>query len=195
MKIAADRPTIVVAATLAPLALLVLYWMLHFFLLRQDFVADIDNIQPRTARLLGMVDSLQELEMASSYAGGVLEELAYPAGRDSANTAVAMQKDIRELMTDAGLSVSGSQILKKRKSEEFDRLTLEISAQGNIDALEEALANLETMRPMVFIKSINVKPSRASRSRQRFSAAKTEGAGDPRTLTAQFNLFSLRMRD
>ncbi len=172
--------------------LLVLYWVLHFWLLRQGFIDDIEAIEPRTARLLGIMKSVDQLNVASGEARSRLRELAYGSDRDSATTAAAMQQNIRELMTGAGLSVSGSQILPQRKSEGFDRLSLDITAAGNIEALDAALAGLEAMRPLVFVETLKVNPER---SRGRGRQADAVVVGDPRNLTARFQLFSLRFKD
>lgn len=190
----ADRPTIVVGCTLGLVLIFILYWMLYFWLLRQDFVNEIDAIQPRTSRLLGMVESFEKLQAVDGEADDILRGLAYSAERDSATTAAAMQQNIREVMVAAGMSVTGSQILPLRAGEGLDRLSLDITAAGNIDALDEALANLEEMRPLVFVDALKLKPVR-SRSRGRRGAPKEDIAGDPRKLTAQFQLFSLRLQD
>lgn len=195
-KLKSDRPTIVVGCTLGLVALLVLYWILQFWFLRSDFVAEIESIQPRTARLLGIVESFDQLELASNGVSGVLQDLAYPADRDSATTAAAMQQDIRELMVDAGMSVSGSQILPARRTTGFDRLSLDITAEGNIDGLDDAFAGLKELRPLVFVESVSVKPARVRRSSRRGAAEEDNSSGDdPRKLTARFHLFSLRLTD
>ena len=196
LNVTADRATLVVACSLGLIVLFALYWALHFWLLRQDFVGEIEAIQPRTARLLGIMESVDQLRVASNEAGGMLRELAYPANRNSATTAAAMQQDIRELMTSAGLSISGSQILPTRGADGFDRLSLDITAEGNIDALDEAFSILGLMRPLVFVKSVTVKPFRTrSRSRSRSREPESTAGGDPRKLTARFHLFSLRLMD
>ena len=191
----ADRPTIVVGCTLGLVALLALYWILQFWLLRSGFAAEIESIQPRTARLLGIVESFDQLELASNGVGGVLRDLAYTADRDSATTAAAMQQDIRELMVDAGMSVSGSQILPVRKSAGFDRLSLDITAEGNIDELDDAFSRLNELRPLVFVESVNVKPVRARWNRRGAEGEDNSSGDDPRKLTARFHLFSLRVTD
>jgi hypothetical protein len=73
-------------------------------------------------------------------------------------------------------------------------LSLDISAQGNIDALDEALLRLELMRPLVLVESLSVKPARVgrrSRARQREPAAAV--LGDQRQLIVRFQLISLRL--
>ena len=191
----ADRPTIVVGATLGLVALLAFYWILQLWSLRSDFVAEIASIQPRTARLLGIAESFDQLELASNGADAVLRDLTYPADRDSPTTAAAMQRDIRELMVNAGLSVSGSQVLPVQKSTGFDRLNLDITAQGNIDELDQTFAGIEALRPLVFVESVNVKPIRVRLSRRAPAAEDNANGDDPRKLTARFQLFSLRLTE
>lgn len=193
MKLALNRSTIVVGVTLGLVLLVILYCVGHLWVLRQGYVSEIELIKPRTARLLGMLDSSDQIKEAHSEAAIILDEIAYPVLRDSAATAAAMQKEIRELMTDAGLSISGSQVLPRQAEQGFDRLTLDITAEGNTGALEQALAELESMRPVVFVKSVNIKPARVSRRRSRNREEPT--IGDARKVTARFQLISLRLKN
>ena len=192
LPLQADRSTIVVGVSLTLVALVFLYVLLLIWSMRQEFAAEIDAVAPHTARLLGMLESYQSLQAASGVAGEMLRDVAYPAGRDSASVAAALQQDVRALMRDAGLTVTGSQILATRRAEGYDRLTLDLSVEGNIDALDTALAELELMRPLLFVESLKVKPERMRSSRSRRQQAPEEG--DPRRLAARFNLFALRLQ-
>lgn len=194
LNLKATRPNIVVGCSLGLIALFALYWIMHFWMLRQEFVSEIEAVEPRTARFLGVVASSDQLQAATAEVDAVLSELAYPAERDSATTAAAMQQDIRELMTAAGLSITGSQILPARVVDGLDRLSLDITAEGNIDALDEALADLGAMRPLVLVRSVTVKPSRARR-RSRRAESESVATGDPRKLIARFQVFALRLVD
>lgn len=196
MKIRADRSTFVVGGTLGLVLLLVLYWVLHFLFLRQGFADEIAAIQPRTSRLLGIAASVDQLETANGVAESRLRMLAYSADQDSATSAATMQQSVRELLTAAGLLVVGSQILPQRSFQGFDRLILDITAIGNIDALDEALSSLESVRPLVLVETLKVSPERSRRpARGRPGQPADTGEGDPRMLTAQFQLFSLRSKD
>ena len=191
-ELKADRATIVVGTSMGLVLLALLWALFYFWSLRQDFAQQIDAIEPRTSRLLGIMQSAEQLSNASSEARGALRDLVLPAGRDSANVAASLQQDVREVMTDAGLSISGSQILPTRRAEGYDRLILDIRAEGNVDALNEALAELELLRPMVFIESVKIKPTRTRASRRR-QQQQQQVVGDPRKLSAQFKLFALRL--
>lgn len=193
MNMLANRARIVVGASLAMLLLVLLYCVGNLWALRQGYVEQIDAIAPRSARLLGMLESTEALAAADREAASILEEVAYPALRDAASTGAAIQKDVRELMIEAGMSISGSQVLPRQAEEGFDQITVEITAEGNTDALEQTLASLELMRPLVFVKSLNVKPARVSRRRSREPQALE--VGDTRKVSARFKLISLRLKN
>jgi hypothetical protein len=197
MGLRMDRTTIVVGGSVGLLLILVLYWVLQFWFMRQDFAEQIATIEPKTSRMMGIMQSAEKLATASEVAQSKLRELSYPADRDAAATAAAMQQNIRELMMGAGLSISGSQILPQLQSSDFDRLRLDITAEGNIEALDSALANLESLRPLVFVESLKVTPIRSrNQNRGRLRGMPEEsGTEDPRRLTARLQLFSLRLKD
>ena len=95
-------------------------------------------------------------------------------------------------MAAAGMSVSGSQIRPRQQEDGFDRLVLDVTAEGNIAALEQALLALEDMRPQVFVTALDLKPARVSRRRSRQSLVEPEG--DIRHVTARFELVALRLK-
>ncbi|MFK7974759.1 MAG: type II secretion system protein GspM [Halioglobus sp.] len=193
MKMAANRSTLVVGASVGLLAMLLLYCIGKLWVLRQGYVEQIEYIAPRTARLVGVLESEEQLIAADQKAATILEDISYPAFRDAATTGAAMQKDVRELMVEAGMSVTGSQVLPRQANAGFDRLTLEVTADGNTEALEQTLAALELMRPLVFVSSLSVKQTRVSRRRSRDSLPVT--SGDTRKVTAKFKLISLRLKN
>lgn len=185
-----DRSRVVVGATVGLAALLLVMAISHFMALRADFAREIDLIEPRTARLLGILETADQLEAAGGRAAAMLRELAYPAGRDSATMAAGLQQDVREVLTAAGMSVTGSQVLPVRRAQGHDRLTLDITAEGNIQSLDEALSGLALMRPLVFIESLKVKPVR---TRARRGAKPEAGATDPRQVNVRLQCFALRL--
>jgi Type II secretion system (T2SS), protein M subtype b len=197
MGLRMDRTTIVVGGSVGLLLILVLYWLLQFWFMRQEFAEEIAMIEPKTSRLLGIMQSAEALAAASDTAQGRLRELTYPSDLDAAATAAAMQQNIRELMMGAGMSISGSQILPQLQSSDFDRLRLDITAEGNIEALDGALASLESLRPLVFVDSLKVTPIRSrNQNRGRLQGVEEDsGSEDPRRLTARLQLFSLRLKD
>lgn len=192
MKWLANRSLLVVGGTLGLVLLLLIYFAGNLWVIRQGYAQQIESITPRTARLLGILESAGELGAADIDAAEILDEVAYPAFKDAATTGAAMQKEVRELMIEAGMSIAGSQVLPRQAGQGFDRLTLEITAEGNTEALEQVLASLEVMRPLVFVRSLTVKPKRSARRRSR--GADDMAVGDTRNVNARFQLVSLRLK-
>ena len=87
-------------------------------------------------------------------------------------------------MTEAGLTLSNSQVPKMRREGRFEHIGLNVTSVGTIQALDLALAGLDAYRPLVLIESLNVYPNR------RTSAAQTNYR---QTVTARFKLISLRL--
>ncbi len=181
----------VVGLSLLCLASLVLFGLRGFWLMRQDSVREIDRIVPRTARMLGFIQAQEQLTAATVAVEGVLAGLTYSADGDGAMTSTSMQQVIRGSLASAGLSVSGSQILPTVRLEGFDQLKLDITVVGNIESLNEAFENLRVLRPLIFVESVNIKAQRSRSPRRRREPV--EPLTDPRMLTAQFRLLSLRL--
>jgi len=186
-----DRATVVVGLSLLCLASLVFFGLRGFWLMRQDYVGEIDRIVPRTARMLGFIQAQEQLLAATTAVEGVMADLTYSADGDGAMTSTSMQQVIRGSLASAGLSVSGSQILPTVRQEGFDQLKLDITVVGNIESLNEAFENLRMLRPLIFVESVNIRSQRSRSPKRRREPV--EPSTDPRMLTAQFRLLSLRL--
>ena len=192
MRRLSQRALIAVGGLLLLVTAIVLYVAIQLLSLRQGYTDTIETIEPRTARLLGVYESAERLSAAGAEAEAKVKQVAYPAMRDSATAAAAMQQDVRERLVEAGMSISGSQIRPRQQDEGFDRLRLDLTAEGNIGSLEAALQALEEMRPLIFITELSVKPARVSRRRSR--QAEAQAQGDIRKVSARFELISLRLK-
>ena len=117
-----------------------------------------------------------------------LAELAWPLDKDAAMTAASMQQLVRDAIGNAGLTVSGSQILPAQPGSGFERLVLDLTASGNIESLDEAIVNLKELRPMVLIESATIKPVRA-----RTRIGQAGDSADERLLSIRMRLVSLRL--
>lgn len=176
------------SATICGVTLLVpLIVYLKLFLgvwgLRAEYVADIDRLEPRIARLQGIKAFESELRDSSGQVQQQLKSLAYPASSDRASIAAALQTDVRQLMSEAGLSVSNSQVLPLREEERFDFIGVKLTVSGSLDALDGALEKLNEFAPVVIIESLETWPARQSRKK---------GAPEVQSVTASLRLVSLR---
>ncbi len=151
--------------------------------LRAEYAGDIDRLQPRIARLKGIKSVDTQLAESGLSAQQQMGRLIYPASADRASAAATLQKDIRQLMTESGLSVSNSQVLPVREEDKFDFIGLKVTVSGELDALDETLARLADFTPLVIVESLEAWPARQRRSKDKSA---------PQVVTASITLVSLR---
>jgi general secretion pathway protein M len=157
--------TIIGLTLLLPL-LLLLYFTADFWMMRQGYQAEIERLQPRIARMTGLMESEAQLNVSAGQLGSQVSNLVYPPTEDSAAVSAGLQKNIREIMTEAGLTVSNSRILPLVQEETFDRVGLNLTVSGSLDALDAALSEIAAYTPLLLIESIDIKPKRALRSKE-----------------------------
>ena len=177
------QSAILVGVTAAlPLALL-LYFAADLLGMRAQYQREIDRLEPRIARLRGLVESEELLDSSRNNIGTRVQNLVYPASEDRAAVSAALQKNVREIASDAGLTVSNSQVLKVKEEEGFDRIGLKLTVSGNMAALDTALLDLATYLPLLLVESIEIWPDRQSRKKDE---------QPHQSLTASLQLLSLR---
>jgi general secretion pathway protein M len=178
-----SKSAFIVGATLVLPVLLVIYVLLDFLVAWQGYQAEIDRLEPRVARMAGLIASEEQLRASASQLGSQVLNLVYPPTDDSATVSAALQKDMRQIMTDAGLSVTNSRILPVLQEESFDRIGLSLTASGELDALDSALLAMVAYRPLVLIDAMDIKPKLMTRSRDK---------NGQQILTVSFQLLTLK---
>ncbi|WP_409524919.1 type II secretion system protein GspM [Nitrincola sp. MINF-07-Sa-05] len=125
-----------------------------------DYSSQIDSLEPRIARLIGITQSHAELLEANLEIDAQLAELAYPASQDATATGTVMQQVVRNLTQSVGMEVTGSQILPARSEGNLEFISLNLTLTGELGALESLLLDLPSVRPLVFVDSIVIQPAR-----------------------------------
>ena len=149
----------------------------------QSAQQEIDRMEPRVARLQGLIDYEEQLREAAVVVDSKVLALVYPTSEDQAAVAAELQTQMRDIFTKAGLSVSNSQVLPVRAQGNFDYIGINLTVSGSLPALDEALAGIAAYLPLVLVESLDVYPARASRGKE---------AEEQQTLTAKLQLLSLR---
>ncbi len=144
--------------------------------------AHIDSVEPRYARLLGLADQRERLGVALDGARQSLERHAYPASRDVSQAGNDAQQRARDVFTKAGLDVVSIQLLPAKAADRFDRIAITLRLEGELTALQTALAALPTMAPSLFVQGFNVQGAGALQPDR------------PLRVVAQLELFALRAR-
>jgi len=145
--------------------------------------AEIDRIEPRIARLQGLIDYEDQLREAAVIVDSQVLELVYPVSEDQATVSAELQTQVRDIFGTAGLSVTNSQVLPVREQGNFDYIGVKLTVKGSLQALDEALAGLAVYLPLVLVESLDVYPARAARGKD---------ASNQQTLTASLQVLSLR---
>lgn len=174
----------VVAASLAVVVFVWLWIALSFWGQYRNLHQQSQDLIPRIARLAGLAESESALQAASEQANGQLQLLVYG---DAGDASAMMQQQVRQVMERAGLTVAGSQILSPRIESLFTRLQLDINATGSIEALEATLQELQNLRPLVMVDSLQAQPVRIRVRRGNTSPPE-------QALTLRIRLSSLRLQ-
>lgn len=145
--------------------------------------AEIHRIEPRIARLQGLIDYEDQLREAAAVVDSQVLELVYPPSEDQATVSAELQTQVRDIFGKAGLSVVNSQVLPVREQGSFDYIGVKLTVTGSLPALDEALAGVAGYMPLVLVESLDVYPARTGRGKQ---------AAGEQTLTASLQLLSLR---
>lgn len=177
------RSAWIIGLTLLLPAVLYINTLVGLLAVRQAHQAEIDRLQPRIARLRGLVEFEEQLRAAAGEVDGRVLNLVHPAADDRATVAASLQKDLRQVLVDAGLSVTNSQVLPVREQEFFDHIGVKLTVTGSLAALDTALEGVAAYLPIVIVESLDIYPKRATRR----SADNGE-----QVITATLQLLSLR---
>ena len=170
-----------VLAVLLPIAGGGLYvWSVH-----QRAQSRLTDLEPRYARLAGLVERRADLKTLGVQVGEELARLAYPAAQDVTKAGNDAQQRIRALYADSKLDIISIQVLPARqedKESKFDRISIDLRVEGDLTGMQNALALLASQTPVVLVDSL---------------ALQTIGAVKPAStqrLGGQFNFAVLRLR-
>jgi len=157
------RSAVFVLLTLLVPALLLLRGLFGLASVGAAYASERSRIEPRLARLQGLLNEQAVLSERSDEAERLLRQLAYPADQDVTALAAALQADVRQLMDAAGMDVSNSQVLPARQEGLFERVIVKLTVSGTTEAFSTALAALSAQRPQLLIEELDAFPERNSR--------------------------------
>ena len=177
------KSALIIGLTLLLPLVLFFYLLADFWVMRQGYQAEIERLQPRIARMYGLMESEEQLKVSAGKLSTQVLNLVYPPTEPPAAVSAALQKDIRAIMTNAGLTVSNSRILPLVQEENFDRIGLSLTVVGGLDALDTALLEMAAYTPVLLIDAIDIKAKRTARSRKK---------SGQQIVTASLHLLSLR---
>lgn len=181
--LANKRVALVVALTLAVPAVLVLYAVTSLASLGLEFQGEIDQLEPRIARMLGATRAEEQLLEAADRTGSSIENLVYAMGDDPDAVAATLQKNVRGILSGAGLEVADSRIETVGREGTFNVIGVAVSVTGSIESLDAALHDIVEHKPLLMVTGISVSPLRTTRRK--------EGGQARQVLSAKMNLEAL----
>ena len=178
-----QRSAWIVGVTLLLPALLFLNALMGVLSVRHEYQASIDSLEPRIARLRGLIETEAELQQVAGEVNRRIPGLVYSKDQDRATVSANLQQEVRQILVDAGLSVTNSQVLPVREQELFDYVAVKVTVRGSMANVDAALSSLASYMPLVLVESLDIAPRRSGRR----NTAVTDQA-----VTATLQLLSLR---
>jgi general secretion pathway protein M len=114
------------------------------------------QLEPRYARLLGLQAQSEELQAARQRASDLHTQYVYPAVQDETQAGNQAQQKVRDIFTAAGLQVISSQVLPSKEDKGFDRIPVVVRAEGELLAVQSALAVLGSQQPIMVINELDI---------------------------------------
>ncbi len=140
------------------------------------------EVEPRYARLAGLLQSGERLKVADEAIRTALNEFVYPMGEDANQIGNAALQRVRDLATARGLRVASSQAAGPREDKEFDRIGLTLRVEGEWSQLVELLREMARLRPLVNCANLQI-------------GVQNPGAqASAQTVFGQFDLYVLKER-
>lgn len=141
---------LIVLLALAPLAGAGIFvWLRH-----QQYQASLAELEPRYARLLGLVKHRADLQTLGTQVSTAMAQRSYSASQDIAKAGNDAQQRIRSLFADNHLEVISIQVLPAKDEDQFNRITINLRVEGDLSAMQTALDKLTSLTPTVLVDSM-----------------------------------------
>ena len=145
------------AATVIALMIPVVFAAIYVSGHHQRVFGLLADLEPRYARLTGLVQYKAELEALNVKASEQLKGLTYPSSQDVTQAGNNAQQRIRSLFVDSNLNVISIQVLPPVKDDsKFDRIPISLRVEGDMAGIQSALTKLAAQTPLVLVESLSV---------------------------------------
>lgn len=158
-------------AAAAILLAFVLIWLLSWWLAT---ATQIKALEPRIAQTLGFIESEERVYAALAERDDLLLKMALPDTGDSGRGGAVLQERVRDLSTDSGLSVIGSEVLEPQALDNVIKLRLSAKVAGSPEAVTAFFLLLDEARPFLFVDSFTISAKARVPERDRRSGSLAE---------------------
>lgn len=143
------------AAVVLAICGIVLSWL---WLDYREAAGAMARIEPRYARLRGMVEAEPRMLALQADLEKRIAALAMPANVEASRAGADLQQRVRELSEKSGLGVVASQILPARDEDGVEWVGASLTLEGGVGKIQELLLALRKERPVVLIESLTIQP-------------------------------------
>ncbi len=153
-----QRPGFVLAVILlALLSLLLLAGGAYVYGKHRVVRERLEQFEPRHARLQGLLQSQDQLSAAAQRQNALIDANTHASEQDATQVGNSALQQLRQLLTQAGCQVLSSQVLPARDDlPEFDRIPISLSIEADPQALQSALAAIESHQPAMVVTNLNL---------------------------------------
>lgn len=142
----------------------------------------LDDIEPRYARLVGLIQRRADLTTYTAEAVQYMSRLSFPSTQEAAQTGNEAQQLIRTIFADNKLEIGSIQVLPAKENTHFDRIPISLRVEGEITGIQAALNALSAQSPAIWVDNFSIQ-----------TIGPVKPASTQR-LGAQFNMSILRSR-
>lgn len=158
---------VVVAMTLLALGNIFGWWM--------SSVSDISATKPRISRLLGYIEAAPKITATLAEVDIELSELAIEDTGDTGRGGALLQQQLRQLASEVGLTVLGSEVKEPEALEALVKLNATLQLTGGPDDFDAFFERLYLAVPALFPEGMKIEAMRRiNRRRQPSTLSGTE---------------------
>jgi len=117
------------------------------------------ELEPRHARLQGLLAREAEFQQASEKAGVQIRRHAYHVSVDANQAGNEAQQRIREVFAGSGLTGSARPVRPAKEEGPFDRIPGALAVEGEMFQVQAALLALGATQPTVLIDAVTLRPT------------------------------------
>jgi len=168
-------------ATWLPLSGLLGWW--------SDSISEISGTQPRISRFLGYVDAAPEIASTLIQVSDALSSVVIEDTGDSGRGGALLQQQLRQLASEAGLTVVGSEVKEPESLDVLIKLRVSVQLAGSPRSLDDFFERVYDARPALFPQAVKLETARRMNRRR----APDSLAGTEDHLTARLDVVAYRM--
>ena len=137
---------------------------MYAFSVHQRAQNRLNEIEPRFARLAGLLQRQGDMAALAKQANAKLSQRAYPVTQDVSKAGNDAQQRIKTLFSESRLDIISIQVLPlkaesradTKEDANFDRISIDLRVEGELSGIQNALSVLSAQVPLVLLDSMSI---------------------------------------